>query len=65
MDTMSNNDNREFTRLIYRCYIRDGKNLHTGEAVLLACMLHAKGKGRKSPDMTEVQRIFRDKNLDK
>lgn len=55
-------DNREFSRLIYRAYIRDGKGFHTGEAVLLACMLHAKGKTRKSDDMKDVQRIFRDPN---
>lgn len=58
------NDNRGFSRLIYRAYIRDGHNLHTGEALLLACLLHAKGKSRKSDDMTEVQRIMRDRNLD-
>lgn len=56
------NDNREFTRLIYRAYIRDGKTFHTGEALLLACLLHTKGKGRKSKDMQDVQRIMRDQN---
>jgi len=56
------NDNRGFTRLIYRAYIRDGKRLHTGEAMLLACLLHAKGASRKSKDMADVQRIMRDRN---
>lgn len=51
--------------MIYRAYIRDGRTFHTGEAVLLACMLHAKGKGRNTPDMDEVRRIMRDKNVDK
>lgn len=56
------NDNREFSRLVYRAYIRDGHTLHTGEALLLACLLHAKGKSRSSDDMKDVQRIMRDKN---
>lgn len=56
------NDNRGFTRLIYRAYIRDGKTFHTGEALLLACLLHAKGKSRVSDDMKDVQRIMRDQN---
>lgn len=55
-------DNREFTRLIYRAYIRDGKTFHTGESLLLACLMHAKGKGRESADMKMVQRIMRDRN---
>lgn len=56
------NDNRGFTRLIYRAYIRDGNSVHTGEALLLACLLHAKGKSRVSDDMKDVQRIMRDRN---
>lgn len=55
-------DDREFSRLMFRAYTRDGDTLHTGEALLLACLLHAKGKGRKSPDMTDVQRIMKDAN---
>lgn len=62
---MSRRENDEFTFLMYRAYIRDGKQEHTGEALLLACLLHAKGKSRKSADMVEVQRIMRDRNLDK
>jgi len=56
------NDNREFSRFVYRAYIRDGATLHTGEALLLACLLHAKGKSRKSDDMKDVQRIMHDRN---
>lgn len=55
-----NSDNREFSRLIYRAYIRDGHTYHTGEAVLLACLVHS--KGQKSKDMADVQRIMRDIN---
>jgi hypothetical protein len=54
-----------FYRVMDRAYIRDGHGTHTGEALLLACLLHAKGKGRNSADMTDVQKIMRDKNLDK
>lgn len=53
----------EFTRLIYRAYLRDGSAMHTGESLLLACLLHAKGKGRDSTDMRDVQKIMHDKNL--
>lgn len=51
--------------VISRAYIRDGKNFHTGEALLIACLLHAKGAGRNSKDMADVRRIMRDHNLDK
>jgi len=56
-------DNRPFSRLIYRAYLRDGDTIHTGEALLLACLLHAKGASRVSPDMKDVQRIMRDRNI--
>jgi hypothetical protein len=56
-------DNRIFSRLVYRAYIRDGRTTHTGEAVLLACLLHAKGSNRKSDDMKDVQRIMKDRNV--
>lgn len=59
---MGNNDNREFSRLLYRAYIRDGKQTHTGEALILACLLHAKGRGRRTSDMKDVQRIMKDRN---
>lgn len=55
-------DDREFSRLMYRAYLKDGDQVHTGEALLLACLLHAKGKGRKSKDMEDVQKIMRDHN---
>jgi hypothetical protein len=52
-------------RVMDRAYLRDGRTTHSGEALLLACLMHAKGKSRKSPDMTEVQRIMKDQNLKK
>jgi len=58
-------EHREFYSLVHRAYIRDGKSIHQGEALLLACLMHAKGQSRDSGDMTEVQRIMRDKNLKK
>lgn len=43
-------------------YIRDGGTVHTGEALLLACLLHAKGKSRKSNDFKDLQTIMHDPN---
>lgn len=51
-------------RIMDLAYIRDGKVLHTDESVILACLLHTKGKGRATPDMTDVRRIMRDRNID-
>jgi hypothetical protein len=66
---MTRNDDRhfneEFSRLMYNAYIRDGDGVHSNEALLLACLLHAKGKGRNSGDMRDVQAIMNDRNLDK
>ena len=66
---MSNRDDRhfneEFSRLMYNAYIRDSDSVHTNEALLLACLLHAKGTGRNSNDMRDVQRLMNDNNLDK
>lgn len=44
-------------------YIRDGKLVYTDEAVILACLVHTKGKGRNSSDMKDLQRIMKDQNL--
>ena len=52
------------SRIMDNAYIRDGDTYHTGEALLLACLLHAKGKNRKSDDFKDVLKIMRDKNLD-
>lgn len=49
-------------RVMDRAYIRDGQTFHLGEALLLACLLHAKGKSRKSDDMKDVQKLMRDHN---
>lgn len=44
-------------------YLRDRDHTVTGEALLLAMLLHAKGKGRNSKDMLDVQKIMKDRNL--
>jgi hypothetical protein len=58
-----NSDDREFTRFLYRAYLVDGDTVHTGEALLLACLMHTTGKSRKSDHMADVQRIMKDRNV--
>jgi len=52
-------------RIMDIAWLRDGETIHTGEALMLACLLHTKGKGRKSDDFKDVQKIMHDQNLDK
>jgi len=53
------------TRNFYgQARIRDGRFDITGEALLLACLLHTKGDGRNSDDFKDVQRIMGDINLE-
>lgn len=41
-------------------------NVHTGEALLLAMLLHAKGKtSRGQEEMLQVGRLMKDRNLPK
>lgn len=58
------NDSRGFNRLMDRAYLMDGKSLHTGEALLLATLLHSQGAGRNSDDMKDLQRIMQDPNAE-
>jgi hypothetical protein len=51
-----------FNWLINRAYIRDGNNLHTGEALIIACLLHSVGRDRSGQDMEVVRKIMRDHN---
>lgn len=62
---MSKSEDREFSRLLHRAYIRDGAVVHTGQAVLVACVLHSQGQSRNSDDMVDVRKIMRDRNLTK
>ncbi|WDS51964.1 hypothetical protein SEA_PEPPERWOOD_210 [Streptomyces phage Pepperwood] len=50
-----------------RAYMRDRSgNVHTGEALLLALLLHAKGKTKRGQDeLLEVGKIMKDRNLPK
>lgn len=47
-----------------RAWLRDGDSIHTGEALVLACLLHAKGKTRRGKDeVTQVAKMLDDVNL--
>lgn len=50
-------------RLNEIAYIRNGDVTNSGEALILACLLHTKGRGRDSVDMTDVQRLMLDGNI--
>jgi len=51
-----------FYRVMHRAYMRDGNVIHYDEAMMLACLVHSKGKNRKGDDMVEVQKIMKDRN---
>lgn len=55
---------RTGNRIMDIAYIRDNKITLTDESVILACLLHTKGKGRGTDDMKDVRRIMKDKNLE-
>lgn len=54
-------------RLMDKAYMYDKSgNVHTGEALLLAVLLHAKGKtSRGQEEMLQVGRLMKDRNLPK
>lgn len=50
-------------RVMDRAWLRDGDVIHTGEALLLAVLLHTKGKtGRSQNDLEQVARMLNDPN---
>jgi len=51
-------------RVMDRAYMRDGNTLHTGEALMLACLLHAHGK-RGTDDEAFLRKIMKDHNLER
>lgn len=53
------------TRLIDVAWIRNGSTVVTGEALILATLMHTHGKNRRGDDMKTVQKIMKDVNLDK
>ena len=52
-----------FYQVMHRAYIRDGKLLHTDEAMMLACLVHSKGLARNSNDMADLLKIMNDANV--
>lgn len=53
-------------RMMDRAYLRDGSVFHTGEALLLALLVHTKGKTKRgAEEMNHIAKIMNDPNLDK
>lgn len=51
------------TRIMDLAFLRDNsENVYTDEALVLACLLHAKGKKRNNKDTNEVARLLDDPN---
>lgn len=48
-------------RIMDRAWLRDGNNVHTGEALVLALLLHTKGK-RSTSEIEQVARMLNDPN---
>lgn len=57
---------RDTRQFINQAWIRNGKtdNVVTGEALILACLLHTTGAGRNTEDMAVVQSLMNDANLE-
>lgn len=51
-------------RLMDQAYLRDGNLIHTGEALLLAVLFHAKGN-RNQTELEQVSRMLDDPNLNR
>lgn len=54
-------DTRQF---VNQAWVRNGDSYVTGEALILACLLHTTGAGRNSDDMKFVQALMNDANLE-
>lgn len=54
-------------RIMDVAYLRDGHNIvHTGEALLLACLVHCKGRTRRGEkELEQVGKMLNDPNLRK
>lgn len=53
-------------RVMDRAWLRDGSQIHTGEALVLACLLHAKGKTKRGQDeVAKVAEMLNDPNVKK
>lgn len=57
---------RDTRQFINQAWIRNGKSdaVVTGEALILATLLHSTGKERNSQDLKVVQALMNDVNLD-
>jgi hypothetical protein len=64
-DTIESWKGGKMPKLIDKAYMRDNSgNLHTGEALLLAMLLHAKGKSKRGQrELEEVARMMNSRNL--
>jgi hypothetical protein len=52
-------------RMMDRAYLRDGSVVHTGEALLLAMLIHAKGKTQRgAEELKQVSKMLDDPNLE-
>lgn len=54
-------DTRQFINV---AWIRNGDLVVTGEALILACLLHTHGAGRNTDDFKAVQALMDDINLE-
>lgn len=55
---------RDTRQFINQAWIRNGEGVVTGEALILACLLHSTGKDRAGNDYKVVQELMNDVNLD-
>lgn len=50
-------------RIMDNAFLRDGENLHSGEALVLAVILHAKGKTKRGEEEVKyLAKMFNDPN---
>lgn len=53
-------------QIMNRAWLRDGDTIYTGEALVLACLLHAKGKTKRGQEeLEQVAKMLGDPNLRK
>lgn len=55
---------RDTRQFINQAWVRNGDTVMTGEALILATLLHTTGKDRNSHDLKVVQALMNDINLD-
>jgi hypothetical protein len=48
------------TRIMDRAWMRDGSNIHTGEALVLACLLHVRKKrtAKQEEELKEIMNVY-------